>query len=109
MNFYVPIFNDRRELVRDYARELLRDTFGLAITRRRIRALVWEGGEEEHYIMVGGDFDDAERHDDPVLLILESRNSGLYYVYALNQLATDDIPHPMFLNEQWRVVEFDEW
>jgi hypothetical protein len=72
MNFYVP--DPRLNAEADGLLLLIGDFLaarGRAFSRRRIRALIWDDGEQEECILVGADFHDCQESDDPVLLILE--------------------------------------
>jgi hypothetical protein len=112
MNFYVPIAPtvEDAENLRDHMREVLK-AFGLPTRKRRIRALACadEDGEDEQYIMVGGDLDDEAASEDPVLLIFEAKKpKRTFYFVTLRVLAERERPWIMKLGKPWRVVEFDD-
>jgi hypothetical protein len=105
MRFFVPAFNEAdAERLWAGTRQWL-SGLGLATTRRRIRALACAIEGRDHFVAVGGDPPDG---DEPVLVILESSNLGIFYVCTPSRGVLDDIPYPMWLDERWRVIDFDE-
>ena len=110
MNFYMPIAADREtaENMWEFLRDLLKDE-GRPVTRRRIRALVREHKDgDEEYIMVGGDLDDEEKAEDPILCIFEAKKrKRVFYLCPASVLRVGIKPMRMKLGKKWRVVEFD--
>jgi hypothetical protein len=109
MNFYVPDprLDARADLLLLLIEEFLARR-GRAFTGRRIRALIWDDGEEEETILVGAQFRDCEAGEDPVLLILEdAADPALIYVVSLSQVAYEEMPDMVRLDPLWRVVDFD--
>lgn len=110
MYFYVPDprLNDKADLFLLMMADQLA-AYGRAFTRRRIRALVWDDGEQEETILVGANFHDCQAGDDPVVLILEdSADPALIYVVSLYQAAFEKMPDVIRLDPLWRVVDFDD-
>lgn len=110
MNFYIPVprLNERPHLLVLMIEEQLA-AHGRRVTQRRIRALIWDDGEQEENILVGADFYDCESGDCPVLLILEDEaDPDLIYVVTLSDAVTDTMPRSIRLDPLWRVVDFDD-
>lgn len=106
MKFFVPSMDESQaEQVWAHARQWL-SGLGLDTTRRRIWALACEIDGKDHFLTVGDDVPSGD--DGPVLVILESRDSDLFYVCTPSRGIVDDIPYPMSLDEHWRVVDFEE-
>ncbi len=105
MKFFVPAF-DESDAERIWAgtRHWLSE-LGLATTRRRIRALACGIAGNDHFVAVGSE---TPYDDEPVLVILESSDLGIFYVCTPSRGVLDDIPYPMWLDERWRVIDFDE-
>lgn len=113
MKFFVPAF-DESDAERIWAgtRHWLSE-LGLATTRRRIRALACEIGGNDHFVAVGCE---TPYDDEPVLVILESSDLGIFEacpersrrICTPSRGVLDDIPYPMWLDESWRVIDFDE-
>lgn len=102
MKFFVPFMGpSEAEQLWAYTRQHL-SGLGLETKRRRIQALVTDGGA----LQVGGDvpFEDEEL----VMIILESSEFDLFYVCTPGRGVRDDIPYPLSLDERWQVVDFDE-
>jgi hypothetical protein len=111
MNFYVP--DARLDAKADMLLRLIEEFLasrGRAFTGRRIRALIWDDGEEEEeMILVGAEFRDCEAGEDPVLLILEdAADAALMYAVSLSQVAYGEMPNVVRLDPLWRVVDFDD-
>lgn len=105
MKFFVPAFDEPdAERVWAGTRQWLSE-LGLATTRRRIRALACEIAGKDHFVAVGCETPDS---DEPVLVILESSDLGIFYICTPSRGVLDDIPYPMWLDESWRVIDFDE-
>jgi hypothetical protein len=111
MNFYVPhpTLNARADLLL----EMMADRFaarGRAFTRRRIRALVWDDGEQDEIILVGASLHDCEDgRDCPVLLILEdAAEPDLVHVVTLCDALAERAPRAIRLDPLWRIVDFDD-
>jgi hypothetical protein len=109
MKFYVP--DPRLDAESDLVLLALEESLakhGRAFTTRRIRALIWDDGEQEEMIVVGGEYRDCTAGDDPVILILEdAADANLIYVVSLSQAAYEEMPDMVRLDPLWRVVEFD--
>ena len=110
MNFYIPdprLNADADMLL--YLVERFLAARGRACTRRRIRALIWDDGEQDELILVGADWHDCQTGDMPVVLILEdAADPALIYVFSMDQIAFDEMPHMVRLDPLWRVVDFDD-
>lgn len=109
MSFFVPYAQDLEgsELLWDHAREQL-EARSLPTTWRRIRALLLEHKGVTHLIAAVGSDTEVEE-DDPVMLILEASDEDrLVYVYTLSQLVEDRKPFGLYLDEDWRVMDFGE-
>lgn len=110
MNFYVPVpsLNDRPDLLLLMMAERLAAQ-GRAFTPRRIRALIWDDGEQDEIILVGASFHDCEDgRDCPVLLILQdAAEQDLMHIVTLLDAARDTIPRMIRLDPLWRIVDFD--
>jgi hypothetical protein len=110
VNFYVPVpaLNARADLLLLMFEERLA-AHGRAFTARRIRALVWDDGEQEECILVGASVHDCEDGSCPVLLILEdAAEPDLVYVVTLSDAATEAMPRAIRLDPMWRIVDFDD-
>ncbi len=110
MNFYVP--GPRLNEKADLLLQLMEERFaadGRAFTRRRVRALIWDDGEQDEIILVGADFHDCESSDCPVLLILEdAAEPGLIHVVTLLDAVGEEMPRSVRLDPLWRIVDFDD-
>ena len=110
MNFYVPdprLNADADMLL--YLVERFLAARGRAFTRRRIRALIWDDGEQDELILVGADWHDCQTGDMPVVLILEdAADPALIYVFSMDQVAFEEMPHMVRLDPLWRIVDFDD-
>jgi hypothetical protein len=110
MNFYVPIarLNDRADLLLMMMAERLA-AHGRAFSHRRIRALIWDDGEQDEIILVGASLRDCEDGMDcPVLLILEdAAEPDLVHVVTLCDALTERPPRTIRLDHFWRIVDFD--
>ncbi len=110
MNFYVPDprLNARSDLLLLMMKERLAAQ-GRAFTKRRIRALIWDDGEQEECILVGASFHDCEDGSCPVLLILEdAAEPDLFHVVTLHDAGMGTMPRAIRLDPMWRVVDFDD-
>ena len=110
MNFYVPDprLNARSDLLLLMMEERLAAQ-GRTFTGRRIRALVWDDGEQEECILVGASFHDCEDGSCPVLLILEDADEvSLVYVVTLHDAGMGTMPRAIRLDPLWRIVDFDD-
>ena len=109
MKFYVPgpRLNEKAHLLLLMMAERFA-AHGRAFTDRRIRALVWDDGEQEECILVGASFEDCQDGSCPVLLILEdAAEPDLMHVVTLYDAATDHMPRAIRLDPLWRIVDFD--
>jgi hypothetical protein len=111
MNFYVP--DPGLNAKADLFLLMMEERFaarGLAFTGRRIRALIWDDGEQEEYILVGASVRDCEDGMDcPVLLILEDADEpDLVHVVTLCDALADRAPRAIRLDPLWRIVDFDD-
>ena len=108
MNFYVP--DPRLNAEADMLLFVVEDFLaarGRAFTRRRIRALIWDDGEQDELILVGADWHDCQSGDMPVVLILEdAADPALIYVFSMDQVAVEEMPHMVRLDPRWRIVDF---
>ena len=105
MKFFVPALNPSlAEQLWAYTRQHL-SGLGLDTSRRRIWALAWRGEGEEHFLAIGDDLPNGE--DGPVMVILESRDLDLFYVCTPDRGLLDDIPYPITLDDEWRVIDFE--
>lgn len=111
MNFYVPDprLNAQADLLLLMMEERLAAQ-GRAFTPRRIRALIWDDGEQEECILVGASFHDCQDGEDcPVLLILEdAAEPELIHVVTLQDVAMGTTPRTVRLDPLWRIVDFDD-
>ncbi len=110
MNFYVP---DQRLNARSHLLLLMMEerlaANGRTFTGRRIRALVWDDGEQEECILVGASFHDCEDGSCPVLLILEDADEpDLVHVVTLQDAGMGTMPRSIRLDPLWRIVDFDD-
>jgi len=107
MKFFIPSAKDRAQAEKVWAlvRMSLLDR-SMPTTRRRVRALAWEGDGETHCLPVGADTPAAE--GDPVMAIFEASNVDLYYVCTFGQVVMEQRPQALALDESWRVEDFDE-
>jgi hypothetical protein len=111
MNFYLP--DPRLNAKADVLLEMMEERFaaaGRAFTARRIRALIWDDGEQEECILVGASFHDCQNGMDcPVLLILQdAAEPDLVYVLTLCDMLTETAPRAIRLDPLWRIVDFDD-
>jgi hypothetical protein len=111
MNFYLP--DPRLNAQADLLLEMMEERFaarGRAFTERRIRALIWDDGEQDEIVCVGASFRDCEDGMDcPVLLILEdAAEPDLIYIVALCDALRDRAPRTIRLDPLWRIVDFDD-
>jgi hypothetical protein len=111
MNFYLP--DPRLNAQADLLLEMMEERFaarGRAFTERRIRALIWDDGEQDEIVCVGASFHDCEDGMDcPVLLILEdAAEPDLVHVVTLCDALRDGPPIAIRLDPLWRVVDFDD-
>ncbi|HYD14177.1 MAG TPA: hypothetical protein VEC11_15125 [Allosphingosinicella sp.] len=111
MNFYVPDprLNEQADLLLLMIEERLA-AHGRAFTARRIRALVWDDGEQDEIILVGASVRDCQDgRDCPVLLILEDADEpDLVHVVTLCDMLTEKAPRMIRLDPLWRIVDFDD-
>ena len=106
MKFFVPCAGDWAEAEQVWAAvRLWLSDLGLPTTRRRIRALACEIAGDDHEVAVGSE---TPYGDEPVLVIPESSNLGIFYVCTASRGVLEDIPYPMWLDERWRVIDFDK-
>ena len=110
MNFYVPDprLNEMADQILLMVEERLA-AHGRAFTRRRIRALIWDDGEQDEIILVGASVHDCQDgRDCPVLLILEDADEpDLVHVVTLCDMLTERPPRTIRLDHFWRIVDFD--
>jgi hypothetical protein len=106
VKFFVPGFECRlaAEHVWAEVRRWLAE-MGLPTRPRRIRALACEIEGRDHFVAVGAEPPDD---DEPVMVILEASNLDIFYVCTPSRGVLEDIPYPMWLDERWRVIDFDE-
>ena len=111
MNFYlpVPMLNADADLVLLMMEERFAAS-GRAFTGRRIRALIWDDGEQDEIILVGASFHDCQNGEDgPVLLILEdAAEPDLIHLVTLQDAAFGTTPRTVRLGPFWRIVDFDD-
>jgi len=111
MNFYLPDprLNARADVVLEMVEQRLA-AYGRAVTRRRIRALIWDDGEQDEILLVGASPHDCQNGEDcPVLLILEdAAEPDLVHVVTLCDMLTEAPPRAIRLDPLWRVVDFDD-
>ena len=111
MKFYLP--DPRLDANSDLLLRMMEERLaahGRAFTRRRIRALIWDDGEQDEIILVGASVQDCQNGEDcPVLLILEdAAEPDLVHVVTLCDMLTDRPPRMIRLDHFWRIVDFDE-
>ena len=111
MNFYLP--DPGLNAKADLLLLMMADRFaarGRAFTDRRIRALIWDDGEQDEIVLVGASVHDCQDGMDcPVLLILEdAAEPDLVYVVTLCDALTDAAPRTIRLDPLWRIVDFDD-
>lgn len=111
MNFYIP--DPRLNAQADLLLEMMEDRFaarGRAFTQRRIRALIWDDGEQDEIVCVGASVHDCQDGEDcPVLLILEdAAEPDLFHVVTLCDALPDRTPRMIRLDPLWRIVDFDD-
>lgn len=110
MNFYVPVpsLNDRPDLLLMMMAERLAAQ-GRAFTRRRIRALIWDDGEQDEIILVGASvYNCQDGRDCPVVLILEdAAEPDLIHIVTLQDTAFGTTPRTIRLDPLWRIVDFN--
>ena len=111
MKFYLP--DPRLDANADVLLRMVEERLaahGRAFTRRRIRALVWDDGEQEECILVGASVHDCQNGEDcPVLLILEDADEpDLVHVVTLCDMLTEKPPRTIRLDPLWRIVDFDD-
>lgn len=107
MKFFVPWARDRAQAETVWAavRMNLLDR-GMPTTSRRVRALACKIDGRDHEVAVGADTPEAV--DDPVLAIFEASNIDLFYACTFTQVALEQRPYALGLDERWRVIDFDE-
>lgn len=106
MKFFVPYAASPADAERFWAmmRTHLADEYGLPATRRRIFALATDNGA----IAVGDGTPTAD-YEDVVMAILECAEiDDFYFVVTCQHDELQDPPYPLCLDDEWRVVEFDE-
>jgi hypothetical protein len=111
VNFYLP--DPRLNAQAHLLQEMMAERFaarGRAFTRRQIRALIWDDGEQDEIILVGASFHDCEDgRDCPVLLILEdAAEPDLVHVVTLCDALAERPPRAIRLDPLWRIVDFDD-
>ncbi len=111
MNFYIP--DPRLNARADSLLHLIERRLaarGVRVTQRRIRALIWDDGEQEECILVGASVHDCQDGEDcPVLLILEDADEPpLIHVVTLCDALADSAPRAIRLDPLWRIVDFDD-
>jgi|GEM_PF-2669631 len=104
MKFFVPYSNqsDGEALwaeVRDTLREI-----GMPTTERRIQALSLGHDARERILAVGMSFREA---DDPILLILEASDSGIFYACTPSNGVHEGVPYPLALCRHGSAIDFD--
>ncbi|HTU10152.1 MAG TPA: hypothetical protein VMG08_04565 [Allosphingosinicella sp.] len=111
MNFYLPDprLDANAEVMLAMMQERLA-AHGRAFTGRRIRALIWDDGEQDEIILVGASVRDCQDgRDCPVLLILEDAGEpDLVHVVTLCDMLTEKPPRAIRLDSFWRIVDFDD-
>ena len=105
MKFYVPFADDdeQAELIWSGLRQRLRE-FGLATTRRRIRGLSLDDRRPGWRLEIGDGTPDT---GEPVLVILESTDLDLYYVFTPDHGLRGE-PYPLALPEQGSAIAFQD-
>ena len=104
MKFYVPFTEDEEqaELVWSSLRDRLLDD-GIATTRRRIRGLSLDDRRPGWRLEIGDETPDT---GEPVLVILESSDLDLYYVFTPDHGLRGE-PYPIALPEHGRATAFE--
>ena len=108
MKFHVPCFGELSELCWNTLHNELFDRYRFA-TLRRIRALLWEGDEEDERSVIVGEPLPGGAEDEIVLVIHESGflKEMMMFVFTTATLVEDEDPVALALSEHWQVVEFD--
>ena len=106
MKFYVPFADDddQAEIIWSGLRERLLDV-GLPTTRRRIRGLSLDDRRPGWRLEIGDDTPDT---GELVLVILESSDLDLYYVFTPAHGLFRGEPHPIALPEHGSAIVFEE-
>jgi hypothetical protein len=105
VRFYVPFTEDveEAEIVWSGLRERLLDS-GLPTTRRRIRGLSLDDRRPGWRLEIGDLTPDT---DEPVLVILESSDLDLYFVFTPDHGLRGE-PYPIALPEHGSAIPFEE-
>lgn len=96
--------DEQAEIVWSALRERLSD-LGLATTRRRIRALSLDDRRPDWRLEIGDGTPDT---GEPVLLILESSDLDLYFVFTPDHGLGSGAPYPIALPEHGSAIPFEE-
>ena len=105
MRFYVPFAEDdeQAEIIWSGHRERLAG-LGLPTTRRRIRGLSLDDRRPGWRLAIGDGTPDT---GEPVLVILESSDLDLYYVFTPDHGLRGE-PYPIALPEHGSAIPFEE-
>ena len=106
MRFFVPFTEDEEqaEIIWTGLRERLLDV-GLPTTRRRIRGLSLDDRRPGWRLEIGDGTPDT---GEPVLVILESGDLDLYYVFTPDHGLMRGEPYPIALPEHGSAIAFEE-
>lgn len=106
MRFFVPFTEDedQAEIVWSDLRERLFE-LGLRTTRRRIHAISLDDRRPGWRLHIGDETPDT---GEPVLVILESSDLDLYYVFTPDHGLIRGEPYPLALPEHGSAIGFEE-
>jgi hypothetical protein len=106
MKFYVPFtdVDEPAEAIWSGLRERLLDV-GLPTTRRRIHALSLDDRRPDWRLEIGDETPDT---GEPVLVILESSDLDLYFVFTPDHGLFHGQPYPLALPEHGSAIGFEE-
>jgi hypothetical protein len=106
MRFHVPYTEcvGQAEAIWTVLRERLLDS-GLPTTRRRIRGLSLDDRRPGWRLEIGDLTPDT---GEPVLVILESSDLDLYFIFTPDHGILDGEPYPVALPDHGSAIEFEE-
>lgn len=106
MRFFVPFADDdgQAEIIWSGLRERLLD-LGLPTTRRRIHALSLDDRRPGWRLHIGDETPDT---GEPVLVILESSDLDLYFVFTPDHGLRSGEPYPIALPDHGSAIAFAE-
>jgi hypothetical protein len=106
VKYFVPLTDDdeQTEMIWPGLRERMFD-FGLPTTRRRIEALSLDDRRPGFRLEIGDETPDT---GEPVLVILEASDAGLYYVFTPDHGLISGAPYPVGLDEHGSAIPFEE-